>query len=288
MELPPPLPEKPSFMSRGEKKATSVEAQSSASTNSPTKRNKPLPPRPDLNDQPEATRNENNEAASPVNGVDAVVTEANPGTHYQAVDDENAMMVNGNNPGGGNAACHYQTVDEEKMEIENDPALINDSHYQAIDDQKMDPEYTEPRGRLNTHSSNPDLTKILEQKGKLEPRKRTTIHRSMPSLAQYSLVDKKSKGSPKLAKSGSTFKLFKKIGRHSKKAEESYEKVPRKSKKKDKTESASSLKRLVPEDEAVSYVDIDGEESTLAKNLMERRDSKRPLPDLPPLGSADV
>lgn len=280
-------------MSRGEKKPAK-DSPSSTSTDNPKKRNKPLPPKPDMNE--EGTANENsqnspnfqkNEPADVMNSVDTK-TEENLGPHYQSVDDEKAPVLNGIKPGEGNDACHYQSVDDEKMEIENDPALINSSHYQAIDDQNMEPEYAEPRGRLNTHSSNPDLTKILPHKGKLEPAKRTTIHRSMPSLAQYSIVDKKSKGSPKLAKSGSTFKLFKKIGRHSKKAEESYEKVPRKSKKKDKVESTSSLKRLVPEDEAASYVDIDGEESTLAKSLMDRRDSKRPLPDIPAEWSADV
>ena len=276
-------------MSRGEKKPTK-DPPSLTSRNSPKKRNKPLPPRPDMNEEGTATENspnspnfQINEPADVMNGVDTLTE--NLGPHYQSVDDQSPLVVNGTK---GNDACHYQSVDDEKMEIENDPALINSSHYQVIDDQKMEPEYTEPRGRLNTHSSNPDLTKIGPHKGKMEPAKRTTIHRSMPSLAQYSIVDKKSKGSPKLAKSGSTFKLFKKIGRHSKKAEESYEKVPRKSKRKDKMESTSSLKRLVPEDEAVSYVDIDGEESTIAKNLMDRRDSKRPLPEPPAEWSADV
>jgi hypothetical protein len=285
VELPPPLPEKPSFMARGEKKYSS---EPPPITISPKKRGKPLPPRPDLNgqDRPELpTKNRNGTS----NGDTS--KGANLDQHYQSVDDEKSPQVNGTSQETGSNASHYQAVDD-KLESENNPSGVgtNGSHYQAVDDQKLEPEYDEPRGRLNTHSSDPDLTKIPggkgKGKGKLDPSKRTTLHRSAPSLALYATVDKKSKGSPKLTKSGSTFKLFKRIGRSSKKEEESYEKVPRKSKKTPKKDSSrvvstSSLKPLIAEDDAVSYVDIDGEERALARNLMDRRDSKRPLPDLP-------
>ena len=237
------------------------------------KKEQPLPPRPPVNEQEKPSRSDQdvldlqNNAENLENMQDTKV-EGNIGSLYQSVDDEKSE----NNPS------------------KNAVTETDGSHYQAVDDQKIAPEYDEPqvlRGRLNSHSSNPDLSKISWSKGTLDPSKRTTLHRSAPSLALYSVVDKKkgSKGSPKLSKSGSTFKIFKKIGRSSKKEEDSYEKVPRKNKKSQKKDnrviSTSSLKPLVAEDDTVSYVDIDGEESTMARDLMERRDSKRPLPDLP-------
>ena len=258
---------------------------------SPEKRAKPLPPRPDLNDQDEPeSSNVSRNGGEQVNSVDESNVQS-VDSHYQSVDDEKSPLVNGTED-----TSHYQSVEENKLYSEHHPPGIatNGSHYQAIDDQKLDTEYAEPRARLNTHSSNPDLTKIpTPSKGKLDPSKRTTIHRSAPSLALYSTVNKKSKGSPKLTKSGSTFRLFKRIGRSSKKEEETYDKISRKSKKSqkkldDRVVSTSSLKPLVPEDETASYVDIDGEESALARSLMDRRDSKRPLPDLPQQPSAET
>ncbi len=287
VELPPPLPDKPTFMSRGDKKSSS-DAQSPPPKLSPKKRGKPLPPRPDLNGHDTAEKPTRNQDFSDLqrnnttqeNGVDAPKDE-NVGPHYQSVDGEKSQPVND----------EYQTIGGDKLESENDPSKVgtNGSHYQSVDDQKMESEYTEPRARLDTRSSNPDLTKIPGGKGKLDPSKRNTLHRSAPSLAHYSTVNKKSKGSPKLTKSSSTFKLFKRIGRSSKKEEETYEKVPKKNKKSPKKENkTASLKPLITEEDAASYVDIDGEESALARSLMDRRDSKRPLPDLPRGSSIDV
>ncbi|XP_028395022.1 uncharacterized protein LOC114519145 isoform X2 [Dendronephthya gigantea] len=264
VELPPPLPHKPSFMSGSGQKA-SISSE---------KKNEPLPPRPPVNEQDK-----------PLGPEQDVFDLQSSGENLENRQDTKME---------GNIGSLYQSVDDE--ESKNNPET-NGSHYQAVDDQKIASEYDEPqpRGRLNTHSSNPDLTKISwSSRGTLDPSKRTTLHRSAPSLALYSVVDKKkgSKGSPKLSKSGSTFKLFKKIGRSSKKEEDSYEKVPRKNKKSQKRDnkilSTSSLKPLVAEDDTVSYVDIDGEESAIARDLMERRDSKRPLPDLPAASTAAV
>ena len=283
VELPPPLPKKPSsFKSRGERQSNSE----APPVLSPKKRNKPLPPRPDLNEQDTPEKSTNDQSVSDKNETkqedhtDAAKIE-NGGSHYQSVDNEKPEAVNGSG--------HYQKIDEDKTEGNPSKIEINGSHYQSVGDQK-ESEYDEPRGRLNTHSSNPDLTNIPEGKGTLDRSKRTTLHRSAPSLALYSTVNKKSKGSPKLGKTGSTFKLFKRFGRSSKREEE--EKIPRSSKKSQKKEnrvqSTSSLKPLVTEEDGVSYVDIDGEESALAKSLMDRRDSKRPLPDLPSQSSIDM
>ena len=289
VELPPPLPKKPSSLkSKGELKSNN-EAPTSPPVLSPKKRNKPLPPRPDLNGQDTTEKQQTSDQSvsdkndsKQENDTDAPKNE-NLDSHYQFVDDQKLEAVNG----------HYQKIDEEKLESDNDPTKteMNGSHYQSIDN-KEELKYDEPRGRLNTHSSNPDLTKIPVATGTLDRSKRSTVHRSAPSLALYSTVNKKSKGSPKLSKSASTFKLFKRFGRSSKKEEESYEKIPRKSrkskKKENKVQSTSTLKPFVTQEEGASYVDIDGEESALAKSLMDRRDSKRPLPDLPSQSSIDV
>lgn len=279
VELPPPLPKKPSFMATGEKTPTK---ELTPSKKSPTKREKPLPPRPKLNDDDSPEKSTRNKDCLNIQTPEGnTLNGDNFGQHYQ-IFDEKPLEFSGKSQETGNQ--HYQATDERKLETGKDTSKLetNDSHYQAIDG-----EYAEPRSRLNTHSSNPDLAKIpkAKGKGKLDPSKRTTIHRSAPSLALYTTVDKKSKGSPKLTKSSSTFKLFKKLGRSSKKEEEPYEKVQRKNKKsqkKDNVQSTSSLKRLVTEEElAEPYVDIDGEESTLARKMMDRHDSKRPLPNIP-------
>ena len=300
VELPPPLPKKPSsFKSKRESKSNN-EAPTSPPVLSPKKRNKPLPPRPDLHDQDATEKPTSDPSVSDKNDskqendTDAPKTE-NVDSHYQSVEDEKVEAVNGHYQKIDDKLeavnGHYQKIDEEKLESDNDQSKTeaNGSHYQRIDN-KEELEYDEPRGRLNTHSSNPDLTNVPEATGTLDRSKRSTVHRSAPSLALYSTVNKKSKGSPKLTKSGSTFKLFKRFGRSSKKEEESYEKIPRKSKKSQKKEnkaqSTSTLKSLMTEE--ASYVDIDGEESALAKSLMDRRDSKRPLPDLPSQSSVDV
>lgn len=321
VDLPPPLPEKPSFMAKGNKKPNDPLSPSSPFTRSHEKQIQPLPPTPSSNgdERPDSTTNYNQDSSdvqrnesSPQNGLESSNVGAhyqsvdedksepgasNVGTHYQSIDDDKSE------PGASNVGVHYQSVDDDKSELgASKPVENHTSHYQAVDDEKLEPEYAEPRGRSNTHSSNPDLSKAVGKgsgrKGKMDPSKRTTLHRSAPSLALYSVIDKKkgSKGSPKLQKSGSTFKLdgfFKKIGRSSKKGdEETYEKVPRKSKKSQKRDknvvSTSSLRALVVNEDTTSYVDIDGEESALARNLMDRRDSKRPLPDLPASSGEDV
>ena len=193
------------------------------------------------------------------------------------------------------------------MEGEPSSAAVQNpsSHYQDVDEAtSVAYESAEPRSRLNTHSSDTDLRKLsLGKDSGLDPSKRSTLHRSAPTLALYSVVkkDKSGKGSPKgLSKAGSNFKLdsiLKRIGRISKKSEDDsvrrYEKVSRKSKKTQQkldkhsvlgNESSSSLRRLVADDESSAYAEIHDDDtitSASTRRKMERSESKRPLPDLP-------
>lgn len=256
-ELPPPIPSKPSFMLKGQKTASPVKPGPSPPTDSATqKQDEPLPPTP------------------MVDMVASKTTIQNGSVQF--------TDINGSTLSSNGDTQHYQTIYDESS------SGLNGSHYQTVDDQKENSEYTEPLPRNSIHSSNPNLNKITnEGKGKLDPSKKLTLHRSAPSLAHYSTVNKKTKGSPRLTKASSTFKLFKKIGRSSKKEGPTYEKIPRRSKKGSKKDLTAISTSNLRQDDDVSYVDVDGEESTLARNS-NTSTASRPLPSLPQRASWNI
>ena len=257
VELPPPLPQKPSFMMQAEE-----DEQQPPVENSQNDRN----------------------TADNMNGAENATNKAIP-TEKISVDSPNISPEPSSQEVIENAASHYQEMDE--------PA--------------------EPRRRLS-HSSETDLRKLmLEASSTLDRSKRDTIHRSAPSLALYTIVKKKKpeKGSGKngLSKTVSTSKLdgfLKKIGRISSKkgdksseeeSKRSYEEVPKRSKKfqlklesdrRGSAESTSSLRCLV-EDDSNTYAEINDNVNGAGGRNMERSESKRPLPELPPRsGSFDA